>query len=57
MNFNDRVSSVALIIWKGDSMMNIKGCIEPGDLGPGFFSGNGGDENINESFMVMRMHT
>lgn len=36
--------------------MNIKECIEPGDLGPGFNSDNGNDETINDSFMVLKIH-
>jgi hypothetical protein len=57
MYFNYRASSVALIIWKGDSKMNMKGCIEPGDLGPGFDRDNGGGKNTNDSFMGMNIHT
>lgn len=56
MYFNYRVFSVVLIIWKGDLKMNMKGCIELGDLGFGFDRDNGGGKNINDSFMGMNIY-
>lgn len=52
--FNYGVARVVLIIWKGD--LKLEGYVESGDLGPGFGDDNGGDYNINDNIMLMKIH-